>query len=97
MVHPRWTTKRLGIMYLILGMVIAAARLRRCSRMMPWSTGHGLRRNEGYLNAAGITTTRSSPPTASSRSSSWRCPLVTGLMNYLVPLQIGARDVSFPS
>ena len=23
-------------------------------------------------------------------------PLVTGLMNYLVPLQIGARDVSFP-
>ena len=23
-------------------------------------------------------------------------PFVTGLMNYLVPLQIGARDVSFP-
>jgi len=23
-------------------------------------------------------------------------PLVTGLMNYIVPLQIGARDVSFP-
>src|SRR3546814_5314654 len=23
-------------------------------------------------------------------------PLVTGLMNYVVPLQIGARDVSFP-
>ncbi|RMJ17622.1 hypothetical protein PHISP_08836, partial [Aspergillus sp. HF37] len=23
-------------------------------------------------------------------------PFITGLMNYLVPLQIGARDVSFP-
>src|SRR3546814_11309615 len=23
-------------------------------------------------------------------------PLVTGLMNYIVPLQIGARDVAFP-
>ena len=23
-------------------------------------------------------------------------PLVTGLMNYVVPLQIGARDVAFP-
>ena len=23
-------------------------------------------------------------------------PFVTGLMNYVVPLQIGARDVAFP-
>src|SRR3546814_13540147 len=23
-------------------------------------------------------------------------PLITGLMNYIVPLQIGARDVAFP-
>jgi cytochrome o ubiquinol oxidase subunit 1 len=86
--------KKIGIMYMMLGAGHAAARLCRCGHDAP-SAGHGLCRiNEGYL-----------PPHHYDQIFTAHgvimiffvaMPFVTGLMNYVVPLQIGARDVSFP-
>ncbi|CAN1357422.1 Cytochrome bo(3) ubiquinol oxidase subunit 1 [Linum perenne] len=70
--------KRIGVMYMILGIVMLAARLRRrphdaCAAGTRVFTAHGVIMI--FFVAM---------------------PLVTGLMNFVVPLQIGARDVSFP-
>ena len=85
--------KKIGIMYMILGVVMllrgfADALMMRLQQAMAFGD------NMGYL-----------PPHHYDQIFTAHgvimiffvaMPLVTGLMNYLVPLQIGARDVSFP-
>ena len=85
--------KKIGIMYIILGIVML---LRGFSDaiMMRLQQAVAFGDNMGYL-----------PPHHYDQIFTAHgvimiffvaMPLVTGLMNYLVPLQIGARDVSFP-
>jgi cytochrome o ubiquinol oxidase subunit 1 len=85
--------KKIGIMYMILGLVMflrgfADAAMMRLQQSMAFGD------NLGYL-----------PPHHYDQIFTAHgvimiffvaMPFVTGLMNYLVPLQIGARDVSFP-
>eukprot|EP01036_Dinobryon_divergens_P039988 gene39988-52793_t len=85
--------KRIGIMYMILGLVMllrgfADAVMMRLQQAMAFGD------NMGYL-----------PPHHYDQVFTAHgvimiffvaMPLVTGLMNFVVPLQIGARDVSFP-
>ena len=92
-----WVTsvdhKKIGIMYIILALVMllrgfADAIMMRAQQAMAFGA------NEGYL-----------PPHHYDQIFTAHgvimiffvaMPFVTGLMNYVVPLQIGARDVSFP-
>ncbi|MBS0390379.1 MAG: cytochrome o ubiquinol oxidase subunit I [Proteobacteria bacterium] len=85
--------KKIGIMYMVLGLVMllrgfADAAMMRLQQSMAFGD------NLGYL-----------PPHHYDQIFTAHgvimiffvaMPFVTGLMNYLVPLQIGARDVSFP-
>ena len=85
--------KKIGIMYMVLGLVMllrgfADALMMRLQQAMAFGD------NLGYL-----------PPHHYDQMFTAHgvimiffvaMPLVTGLMNYLVPLQIGARDVAFP-
>ncbi|WP_275787104.1 cytochrome o ubiquinol oxidase subunit I [Pararhizobium gei] len=85
--------KKIGIMYVILALVMllrgfADAIMMRIQQAIAFNG------NEGYLNphhydqiftAHGVI-----------MIFFMAMPFVTGLMNYVVPLQIGARDVSFP-
>jgi cytochrome o ubiquinol oxidase subunit 1 len=85
--------KKIGIMYIVLGLVMllrgfADALMMRMQQAMAFG-GH-----LGYL-----------PPHHYDQIFTAHgvimiffvaMPLVTGLMNFVVPLQIGARDVSFP-
>jgi len=85
--------KRIGIMYVVLGIVMllrgfSDAVMMRLQQAMSFGD------NMGYL-----------PPHHYDQIFTAHgvimiffvaMPLVTGLMNFLVPLQIGARDVAFP-
>ena len=85
--------KKIGIMYMVLGLVMllrgfADALMMRVQQAMAFGD------NLGYL-----------PPHHYDQVFTAHgvimiffvaMPLVTGLMNYLVPLQIGTRDVAFP-
>jgi cytochrome o ubiquinol oxidase subunit I len=85
--------KKIGIMYIILGLVMllrgfSDALMMRAQQAL--SFGHSM----GYL-----------PPHHYDQVFTAHgvimiffvaMPLVTGLMNFVVPLQIGARDVAFP-
>jgi len=85
--------KKIGIMYIILALVMlmrgfADALMMRAQQAMAFGS------NEGYL-----------PPHHYDQIFTAHgvimiffvaMPLVTGLMNFVVPLQIGARDVAFP-
>ena len=85
--------KRIGIMYMVLGIVMllrgfADAIMMRLQQALAFGG------SEGYL-----------PPHHYDQIFTAHgvimiffvaMPLVTGLMNFVVPLQIGARDVSFP-
>ncbi|MGA4554628.1 cytochrome o ubiquinol oxidase subunit I [Methylorubrum aminovorans] len=85
--------KKIGIMYVILALVMllrgfADALLMRSQQAIAFGA------NEGYL-----------PPHHYDQIFTAHgvimiffvaMPFVTGLMNYVVPLQIGARDVAFP-
>ncbi|HET8732113.1 MAG TPA: cytochrome o ubiquinol oxidase subunit I [Moraxellaceae bacterium] len=85
--------KKLGIMYIILGLVMllrgfADALMMRLQQAVAFGD------NVGYL-----------PPHHYDQIFTAHgvimiffvaMPLITGFMNYLVPLQIGARDVAFP-
>jgi cytochrome o ubiquinol oxidase subunit 1 len=97
---PFWTNwvtsidhKKIGIMYMVLGFVMllrgfADALMMRAQQMMSFGD------NAGFL-----------PPHHFDQVFTAHgvimiffvaMPFVTGLMNYMVPLQIGARDVAFP-
>ncbi len=85
--------KKIGIMYIILGLVMlvrgfADALLMRVQQA--WTSSGG----GGYLDAHHYDQIF----TAHGMIMIFfvAMPLVTGIMNYVMPLQIGARDVAFP-
>ncbi|MGC3981237.1 MAG: cytochrome o ubiquinol oxidase subunit I [Steroidobacteraceae bacterium] len=85
--------KRIGIMYIVLGLVMllrgfADAIMMRLQQAMAFNG------SEGYLNAHHYDQVFTAHGVIMIFFVAM--PLVTGIMNYLVPLQIGARDVAFP-
>lgn len=85
--------KKIGIMYMVLGVVMllrgfADAVMMRLQQAMAFGG------SEGYLNAHHYDQIFTAHGVIMIFFVAM--PLVTGLMNYVVPLQIGARDVSFP-
>lgn len=85
--------KKIGIMYMVLGIVMLLRGFAD-ALMMRGQQAIAFGANEGYL-----------PPHHYDQIFTAHgvimiffvaMPLVTGLMNYVVPLQIGARDVAFP-
>ena len=85
--------KKIGIMYMILGLVMflrgfADAIMMRAQQAMAFNG------NDGYLNAHHYDQVFTAHGVIMIFFVAM--PFVTGLMNYIVPLQIGARDVSFP-
>jgi cytochrome o ubiquinol oxidase subunit 1 len=85
--------KRIGIMYMILGTVMllrgfADALMMRAQQAIAFNGSQGFLPAHHYdqvFTAHGVI-----------MILFVAMPFVTGLMNYVVPLQIGARDVSFP-
>lgn len=85
--------KKIGIMYIILGLVMllrgfADAIMMRLQQAISFGD------NVGYLNSHHYDQIFTAHGVIMIFFVAM--PLVTGLMNYIVPLQIGARDVSFP-
>jgi cytochrome o ubiquinol oxidase subunit 1 len=85
--------KRIGIMYMILGLVMlvrgfADAVMMRLQQVMAFNG------SEGYLNAHHYDQIFTAHGVIMIFFVAM--PMVTGLMNYVMPLQIGARDVAFP-
>jgi cytochrome o ubiquinol oxidase subunit 1 len=85
--------KKIGIMYVILAIVML---LRGFSDaiMMRAQQAIAFNGSEGYLTAHHYDQVFTAHGVIMIFFVAM--PLVTGLMNYVVPLQIGARDVSFP-
>ncbi|SFL43444.1 cytochrome o ubiquinol oxidase subunit 1 [Bradyrhizobium sp. NFR13] len=85
--------KKIGIMYMVLGLVMflrgfADALMMRAQQAMAFNGSEGFLPAHHYdqvFTAHGVI-----------MIFFVAMPFVTGLMNYIVPLQIGARDVSFP-
>ena len=85
--------KKIGIMYMILGLIMflrgfADAIMMRLQQSMAFGG------SEGYLNAHHYDQVFTAHGVIMIFFVAM--PMITGLMNYIVPLQIGARDVSFP-
>ena len=85
--------KKIGIMYMILGTIMllrgfADAIMMRLQQAMAFGG------SEGYLDAHHYDQIFTAHGVIMIFFVAM--PFVTGLMNYVVPLQIGARDVSFP-
>jgi cytochrome o ubiquinol oxidase subunit 1 len=85
--------KKIGIMYMILGLVMflrgfADAIMMRIQQAIAFNG------SEGYLNAHHYDQVFTAHGVIMIFFVAM--PFVTGLMNFVVPLQIGARDVSFP-
>ncbi|MBB3197331.1 cytochrome o ubiquinol oxidase subunit I [Roseateles terrae] len=92
-----WVTsidhKRIGIMYIVLGIVMllrgfADAVMMRAQQAMSFGDNAGFLPPHHYdqvFTAHGVI-----------MIFFVAMPLITGFMNYVVPLQIGARDVAFP-
>ena len=85
--------KRIGIMYMGLG-VIMLLRGFSDAIMMRLQQAMAFGGSEGYLNAHHYDQIFTAHGVIMIFFVAM--PMVTGLMNYVVPLQIGARDVSFP-
>ncbi|MBZ9732208.1 cytochrome o ubiquinol oxidase subunit I [Mesorhizobium sp. CA18] len=85
--------KKIGIMYMALGLVML---LRGFSDaiMMRLQQAIAFNGSEGYLNAHHYDQIFTAHGVIMIFFVAM--PFVTGLMNFVVPLQIGARDVSFP-
>jgi cytochrome o ubiquinol oxidase subunit 1 len=85
--------KKIGIMYIVFGLVMllrgfADALLMRAQQALAFGDAAGFLPPHHYdqiFTAHGVI-----------MIFFVAMPLVTGLMNYVVPLQIGARDVAFP-
>jgi cytochrome o ubiquinol oxidase subunit 1 len=85
--------KRIGIMYMVLGIIMllrgfADALMMRAQQAMAFGD------NPGFLPPHHFDQVFTAHGTIMIFFVAM--PLVTGLMNYVVPLQIGARDVAFP-
>ena len=85
--------KKIGIMYMVLGIVMllrgfADALMMRAQQALSFGENAGFLPPHHYdqvFTAHGVI-----------MIFFVAMPLITGLMNYVVPLQIGARDVAFP-
>ena len=85
--------KKIGIMYMVLGLVMllrgfADAIMMRLQQAMAFGDSMGYLPPDHYdqiFTAHGVI-----------MIFFVAMPLITGIMNYVVPLQIGARDVAFP-
>jgi cytochrome o ubiquinol oxidase subunit 1 len=85
--------KKIGIMYIVLGLVMllrgfADALMMRAQQAISFGDSNGFLPPHHYdqiFTAHGVI-----------MIFFVAMPLVTGFMNYVVPLQIGARDVAFP-
>ena len=97
---PFWTNwvtsidhKKIGIMYIVLGFImllrgVVDALMMRAQQVLSFGDSNGFLPPHHYdqlFTVHGVI-----------MIFFVAMPFVTGLMNYLVPLQIGARDVSFP-
>ena len=85
--------KKIGIMYMVLGLIMLVrgfsdAILMRLQQVMAFNG------SEGYLPAHHYDQVFTAHGVIMIFFVAM--PFVTGLMNFVVPLQIGARDVSFP-
>ncbi|MEW5423813.1 cytochrome o ubiquinol oxidase subunit I [Amorphus sp. 3PC139-8] len=85
--------KKIGIMYMVLGIIMllrgfADAIMMRLQQAMAFNG------SEGYLPAHHYDQVFTAHGVIMIFFVAM--PLVTGIMNFVVPLQIGARDVSFP-
>ena len=92
-----WVTsidhKRIGIMYIVFGLIMlmrgfADALMMRAQQALAFGDNAGFLPPHHYdqiFTAHGVI-----------MIFFVAMPLVTGLMNYVIPLQIGARDVAFP-
>ncbi len=85
--------KRIGIMYMVLGLIMflrgfADAIMMRLQQAMAFNG------SEGYLNSHHYDQIFTAHGVIMIFFVAM--PMITGIMNYIVPLQIGARDVSFP-
>ncbi|KRE17696.1 cytochrome o ubiquinol oxidase subunit I [Bosea sp. Root381] len=85
--------KKIGIMYMVLGLIMLLRGFADAV-MMRIQQAWAFNGSEGYLNAHHYDQIFTAHGTIMIFFVAM--PLVTGLMNYVVPLQIGARDVSFP-
>ena len=85
--------KKIGIMYMILGLVMLVRGFSDAI-MMRIQQAMAFNGSEGYLNAHHYDQVFTAHGVIMIFFVAM--PFVTGLMNYIVPLQIGARDVSFP-
>ena len=85
--------KKIGVMYLILGIVMllrgfADAIMMRLQQAMAFGG------SEGYLNAHHYDQVFTAHGTIMIFFVA--IPLISGIINFVMPLQIGARDVAFP-
>jgi cytochrome o ubiquinol oxidase subunit 1 len=85
--------KKIGIMYIILGIVMllrgfSDALMMRLQQAMAFGA------SEGYLNAHHYDQIFTAHGTIMIFFVA--IPLIVGFVNYVMPLQIGARDVAFP-
>jgi len=85
--------KKIGVMYMILGIIMllrgfADALMMRAQQAIAFGA------NEGYLNAHHYDQIFSAHGTIMIFFVA--IPLIVGLVNFVMPLQIGARDVAFP-
>ncbi|TCJ39775.1 cytochrome o ubiquinol oxidase subunit I [Parafrankia sp. BMG5.11] len=85
--------KKIGIMYIILGVVMllrgfADALMMRAQQAIAFGG------NEGYLPAHHFDQVFTAHGTIMIFFVA--IPLISGIINYVMPLQIGARDVAFP-
>jgi cytochrome o ubiquinol oxidase subunit 1 len=85
--------KKIGIMYMILG-IIMLLRGFADALMMRLQQSIAFGANQGYLPAHHYDQIFSAHGTIMIFFVA--IPLVVGLVNYVMPLQIGARDVAFP-
>ncbi len=85
--------KRIGIMYLVLGIVMLLRGFAD-ALMMRGQQAIAFGDNQGFLNSHHYDQVFTAHGVIMIFFVAM--PIITGLMNYVVPLQIGARDVSFP-
>nr|AGU10177.1 Cytochrome C and Quinol oxidase polypeptide I [uncultured organism] len=85
--------KKVGIMYLILG-IIMLLRGFSDAIMMRAQQAIAFGANEGYLNAHHYDQIFTAHGTIMIFFVA--IPLIVGIINFVMPLQIGARDVAFP-
>lgn len=85
--------KKIGIMYMILGIVMLLRGFAD-ALMMRLQQSYAFGGNEGYLDAQHYDQIFTAHGTIMIFFVA--IPLISGVINFVMPLQIGARDVAFP-